>query len=199
MYYLDQLVATGQLNDVGSPLRQNVDRSFRRGIEIQGGVILTKQLTWNVNLTLSQNKIIEFDEIIEDYTIDYDIISINQKNSDIALSPNIISSSEISYEPKKGFEVALLTRYVGEQFLDNTSNDNRKLDAYLVNDLRLQAVIPQKFFKEMKIQLLVNNILSEEYSSNGYTYTYVVGESITENFYYPQALRNYMIGLNLKF
>lgn len=199
MYYQNQLVNTGQLNDVGSPLRQNVDRSYRRGIEVQGGVNITKNLSWNVNLTLSQNKIVVFDELLYDYTNGFEIIEKKQEDSDIALSPNIIASSELNFQPSEGVEIALLTRYIGEQYLDNTSNENSKLEAYLVNDLRLQAVIPQKIFKELKLQILVNNILSEEYSSNGYSYSYIFGERITENFYYPQALRNYMIGLNVKF
>ena len=96
-------------------------------------------------------------------------------------------------------DVALLTRYVGDQYLDNSSSEASKIDAYLVNDVRFQAIIPQKLFKEVKFQLLINNILNEEYSSNGYTFSYVAGEKITENFYYPQSFRNYLIGLSLKF
>lgn len=202
MYYLDQLVATGQLNDVGSPLRQNVDRSFRRGIELQAGVKLIEELTWNITATLSQNKIEQHNELLygydENFSLDT-IYSFELENKDIAFSPNVIVTSELSYEPIKGMEIALLTRYVGKQYLDNTQFVGRSLDDYLINDLRFQAVIPQKLFKEVKIQLLVNNFLSEEYSANGYTYSYVFGTKTTENFVYPQALRNYMIGLNLKF
>ena len=202
MYYLDQLVATGQLNDVGSPLRQNVDRSFRRGIEIQAGVKVTKELTWNVTATLSENKIEKYNELLYSYDENFSLDSIYSfelENTDIAFSPNVIVTSELSYQPTKTIELALLTRYIGKQYLDNTQFRGRSLDAYLVNDLRFQAVIPQKLFKEVKLQLLVNNILSEEYSANGYTYSYVFGEKVTENFVYPQALRNYMIGINLKF
>jgi iron complex outermembrane receptor protein len=203
MYYLDQLVATGQLNDGGSPLRQNVDRSFRRGIEVQAGVKLIENLTWNVTATLSENKIEKYNEQLYSYDASFSLDSIYSfelEDTDIAFSPNVIVTSELSYQPAKGIEIALLSRYISSQYLDNTQFKGRKLDAYLVNDLRLQAVVPQKLFKEMKIQVLVNNILGESYSSNGYTYSYVYdGTKEVENFVYPQALRNYMIGLNLKF
>ena len=199
MYYENQLVNTGQLNDVGSSLRQNVDESYRLGIELQGGYIFNKYFSWNGNLTLSENKIMDFNELTYDYTVDFDIISNKKSNTDIALSPSVIANSELTFSPFKDLEVALLSRYVGEQFLDNTSNRSRMLDAYVVNDLRLEYKVPFKLVSEMKIQLLVNNIFSEKYSANGYTYTYISGQSITENFYYPQALRNYLVGLNIKF
>jgi len=202
MYYFDQLVATGQLNDVGSPLRQNVDRSFRRGIELQAGVKLVENLTWNVTATLSENKIENYNELLyaydENFSLD-SIYSFKLEDTDIAFSPNVIVTSELSYEPAKGVEIALLSRYIGSQYLDNTQFKGRRLDAYFINDLRLQAVVPQKLFKELKINVLINNILREQYSSNGYTYSYVYGIKVTENFVYPQALRNYMIGINLKF
>ena len=203
MYYINQLVATGQLNDVGSPLRQNVDRSFRRGIELQAGVKLIENLTWNITATLSQNKIEQYNELLYSYDENFSldsIFSFDLEDTDIALSPNVIVASELSYQPSENIEVALLTRYIGSQYLDNTQFKGRKLDAYLINDIRVQAIIPQNIFKEVKFQLLINNVLGEEYSANGYTYSYNFdGTKATENFVYPQALRNYMIGLNLKF
>ena len=203
MYYIDQLVATGQLNDVGSSLRQNVDRSYRRGIELQAGVKLSKQISWNVTATLSENKIEQYNELLYAYDESFNLDSIYSfelESTDIAFSPNIIFTSELSYTPTKGVEIALLTRYIGSQYLDNTQFRGRQLDAYLINDLRFQAIIPQKLFKEVKLQLLVNNLLGQQYSANGYTYSYVFdGNKSIENFVYPQALRNYMIGLNLKF
>ena len=202
MHYIDQLVATGQLNDVGSPLRQNVDLSFRRGVELQAGVQILKRLSTKLNATFSQNKIKEYNELLYAYDENFDIDSIysfNLKNTNIAFSPNIIISNELSYQPTDNVELALLTRYVGKQYLDNTQFDGRSLDDYLVNDIRIQITLEQKLFKEMKFQFLVNNVLANEYSANGYTYSYVYGRKITENFVYPQALRNYMIGLNLKF
>lgn len=199
MYYQDQLVTTGQLNDVGSPLRQNVDDSYRLGIELQGGIIFNNQFSWKGNATFSRNRINEYTELIYDYTNGFDIIEIEQKDIDIALSPSVILNSELSFTPIKDLELALISRYIGDQYLDNTSSEDKKLDAYFVNDFRLQYKLPIKGIEEIKLQVLVNNILSEEYSANGYTFSYIFGDRITENFFYPQALRNYLVGLSIKF
>ena len=199
MDYENQLVNTGQLNDVGSPIRQNVDNSYRAGIELQAAVKLNKEFTFAANATFSENKIIDFTNTVYDYTNGYDIIEDKLGKTDIALSPELIASAELSYLLKKQVEFALIARYVGEQFLDNTSNPNSQLEAYLVSDFRINYQIPTKLIKNASINLLVNNVFSEKYSSNGYTYSYIVGETITENFYYPQAFRNYLLSLNLKF
>lgn len=95
--------------------------------------------------------------------------------------------------------IALLTKHVGQQFLDNTQSNDKKIDAYLVNDIRLNYVVKDVLFKEMNFTLLINNAFNELYSSNGYTYSYGLGEVITENFYYPQAGTNFLAGVTLKF
>lgn len=202
MVYEDQLVNTGQLNDVGSPIRQNVDESYRAGIELQAAYNPTEKLTLSANLTLSKNLIANFQSSLYRYKPDFSIdtiLTIDHGTTDIAFSPEVIVNGEINYQLFKGFEVALLSRYIGEQYLDNTSNEDRKLDAYFVNDVRLSYQIPTKLIKEASIRLLVNNVFSSDYASNGYTYSYIYGETITENFVYPQAFRNYLVSLNLKF
>ena len=199
MVYQDQLVNTGQLNDVGSPIRQNVAESYRTGVELQFGLKLTDKLNITLNGTYSQNKIMDFKEYIYDYTNGFDIIEIEHGETDIAFSPDFIASNEISYQLFNSLEVALLSRYISDQYLDNTSNEDRKLDAYFVNDVRLSYKIPSKLIKEATVRLLVNNVFSENYASNGYTYSYIYEETITENFVYPQAFRNYLVSLNLKF
>tara|TARA_R110002072_G_C7898422_1_gene529416 strand:- start:945 stop:1373 length:429 start_codon:yes stop_codon:yes gene_type:complete len=141
----------------------------------------------------------DFKEYIYDYTNGFDILEIEHGETDIAFSPDFIASNEISYQLFNSLEVALLSRYISDQYLDNTSNEDRKLDAYFVNDVRLSYKIPSKLIKEATVRLLVNNVFSENYASNGYTYSYIYEETITENFVYPQAFRNYLVSLNLKF
>ena len=160
---------------------------------------MNKEFTFAANATFSENKIVDFTNTVYDYTNGYDIIEEKLGKTDIALSPELIASAELSYLFKKQVEFALIARYVGDQYLDNTSNPNSKLEAYLVSDFRINYQIPTKLIKNASINLLVNNVFSEKYSSNGYTYSYIVGETITENFYYPQAFRNYLLSLNLKF
>lgn len=200
MLYENQLVLTGELNDVGSPIRQNVNDSYRRGIEIQAAYSIHEKLRLSANATFSQNKIESFTEVLYDYaSFPADEVKTELGTTDIALSPEIIVKGELSYAAFKNFEIAWLSSYIGDQFLDNTSNNNRMLDAYLLNNIRMEYTIRTKLVREISLQLLVNNVFNEDYASNGYTYSYIYGKTVTENFYYPQAFRNYLVGLNLRF
>ncbi|MPR34158.1 TonB-dependent receptor [Salmonirosea aquatica] len=198
MDYKNQLVLTGQVNDVGNSIRVNVPKSYRMGIELEGGIALNRSWKWNANATFSQNKIANFTE----YVVDYDnggYQEIKHGKTDISFSPNVIVGSQLTYTPVKNVELALLTKYVGKQYLDNTSSEDRTLDAYLTNDIRLIWTLTPRWAKQISVTALFNNILDETYSSNGYTYGYIYGGRIQENFYYPQAGRNFLVGLNLKF
>ncbi|MET7255825.1 TonB-dependent receptor [Dyadobacter fermentans] len=199
MSYKNQLVLTGQINDVGGSVRVNVPKSYRTGIELEGAVVFNSHLKWNANATFSQNKIKNFTE----YIVDYDnggYKTVDHGKSDISFSPNVIVGSQFTYSLRKNLELALLTKYVGKQYLDNTSTETRKLDAYLTNDIRLSWTIKPSWANEIAFNLLVNNILDEKYESNGYTYGYIAGGALTqENFYFPQAGRNFLIGVNFRF
>ncbi len=203
MDYKNQLVPTGQVNDVGALIRTNVDKSYRMGVEFEAGIRLHDKLIWNANLTLSQNKIREFNEVLYDYGADFDdyLEVVNTySDSDIAFSPNVIAGSGLFYSPIQHVELGVLTKYVGKQFLDNTSNASRSIDAYFVNDLRLTYNWNPAFMREVSLSLLANNIFDVTYSSNGYTYGYFGGPvEYRQNFFYPQAGRNYMLMLALRF
>lgn len=203
MDYKNQLVPTGKVNDVGALIRTNVDKSYRTGIELEGAVRINTRLSWNANLSMSQNKIKNFEEVLYDYGVNFDeyneVVS-TYTNSNIAFSPNVIAGSALMYAPVKGFELGLLTKYVGKQYLDNTNNEDRKIDAYFINDLRMSYSWRPAFMKEISISLLANNIFNAMYSSNGYTYGYFGGPTeYRQNYYYPQAGRNYMVMLALRF
>ncbi|MBE7441737.1 MAG: TonB-dependent receptor [Flavobacteriales bacterium] len=203
-YYMDyknQLILTGELNDVGSSIRTNVDKSYRAGVEFSANFLISKKVTLGFNTTLSQNKIDQFTEVIYDYTDWNEVVVVENKykNTDIAFSPNIIAAGNIVYMPAKGLSLMLQTKYVGKQFLDNTSNAKRVIDAYKTVDGRLSYSIYPKKMREISFNLLVNNMLNSLYSSNGYTYSYIYEKLITENFYYPQAGTNFLLGLTFKF
>lgn len=203
MLYKNQLVVTGQLNDVGSQTRQNVADSYRIGIELDGKVQLTKLLSWAATASLSQNKIKDYTKLLSVYDANYTFVgqqSTTYANTDIAYSPNFIASSEISFNPVKGAEIALLSKYVSSQFLDNTSDDSRKLDGFFVNDVRLRYSTPLAGLRQVGVSLLVNNLFSEKYSAAGATYPEVFdGTLYNYNYYYPQATRNFLVALNLTF
>lgn len=201
MNYKDQLVLTGELNDVGAPLRTNVRQSFRRGIEASGNYNILKNLLITGNFTLSKNKISSFNEYL--YNYDYEAIVIEHNNTDIAFSPRFSGSGQMSYRlwNKKAthyIEGAWMTKYVGKQFLDNTQNERLSINPYLVNDFRLSCYLSTKNKNDIQLNFWVNNVLGEVYSSNGYTYSYVGESRVTEIFHYPQAGRNYSIGLTVK-
>jgi iron complex outermembrane receptor protein len=172
------------------------------GIEAELMVKLNERLFWNANLTLSENKIRNFTEVLYDYGTGWDefnVIENQYKDTHISFSPGIIGGSALAFSPFTGAEVTLLTKYVGKQYLDNTSNDDRSIDAYLVNDLRLSYSFMPTFFKAINLSLIINNILDEEFESNGYTWGYLGGGDIyRENYYYPQAGTNFMAMLTIK-
>jgi iron complex outermembrane receptor protein len=194
MGYKNQLVVTGELNDVGSNIRANVTKSFRAGVELTTSFLISKKVKLNLNGTYSQNKIEDFVEVVYD-DVTYAKIENNYKNTDIAFSPNMIAAASVEYNPFKSLNLMVQTKYVGKQFLDNTSNSNRKIDAYQTVDARISYSIFPKKIKEVSFNILANNILNTMYSSNGYTYQYLG----TNNFYYPQAGANFLVGMTVKF
>src|SRR3546814_901731 len=199
MSYRDQLILTGKINDVGSYTRVNIPESYRTGLELYGSVKLLRQLIWTANATFSMNKIRKFTEYLDNYdTGDQQVVE--YEDTDIAFSPSIIAGSELLFQPLPSLSAAFMTKYVGKQYLDNTSAEARRLDAWLVNDVRLSYRFRVRGFRELKVTLLVNNIFDHQYESNGYTYGYISGaEAIRENFYFPQAGVNFLAGLSLKF
>lgn len=197
MRYKDQLVLTGKINDVGAYTRTNIPESYRMGIEVQGGVLFAEWLRAGGNISLSRNKVTDFTEFIDDY--DNGGQKMNTYGSaDIAYSPNIVGAATVELIPFKNLELALINKYVGDQYLDNTSNEERKLDAFYVMDARILYTINPKWLKEVRIIGQVNNVLGKEYEPNGYTFSYIYGGAqLTENYYFPMAGRNFMIGLNI--
>jgi iron complex outermembrane receptor protein len=198
MLYEDQLVVTGQINDVGGVVRQNVPKSSRLGIELEGGVSITPQLSWAANATFSRNKIDSYSEFIDDYDNGGQIERMFT-DTDIALSPSVIANSILGFSDG-GFTSELTTKYVSKQYLDNTQNDDRSIDPYLVNDLRLSYSFTQlNFARAITANLMVNNLLDAKYETNGYTFGFVAGGEQRFNYYYPQAGRNFLLQIKWEF
>lgn len=205
MHYNDQLVLTGKVNDVGAYTRQNVANSFRAGLEMQAGWAPARWVTLNANATYSQNKIRNFIEYVDNYDDGTQQETLHG-TTDIAFAPSFISAGGLTFTPwagrftgPAGLAFELLGKYVSRQYLDNTSNESRSIDAYGLCDLRIRYNVAVKPFKEFGVSLLVNNVLNHEYESNGYTYSYIAGSArTTQNFFFPQAGINWLLGVNLK-
>ena len=200
MYYINQLVLTGKVNDVGAYTRVNVPKSYRTGIEAEWNYyLMNNKIIISQNFTYSINKIGTYLEYLDDYDNGGQIVNV-YSNTDIAFSPSEINYVSITYRNKKGFSTTLSSKSVGEQFLDNTSSDLRKLDGYSVVNLRVSYSFKPKYFKEITAAVLVNNLFNQEYSSNGYTYGYIYGgETSYYNNYFPQAGINFLGMVTLKF
>ena len=199
MNYKNQLILTGQINDVGGYTRTNTDKSYRAGVELEAGYSILKNLSASGNVALSQNKIANFTEYIFNYDT-YEEEAIQHSNTDLAFSPNIVVAGGIVYEPIKGLEFTIIEKYVGDQFLDNTSNETRKLDAYFFTNFDVRYSIKTSLFEEIVLGVQVNNVFDHLYENNGYTWGYLAGGQRTdENFYYPQAGRNFMGRVTLRF
>lgn len=198
MNYKNQLVLTGQVNSVGEAIRVNVAESYRAGLELSANWKFAPRWILAANTTFSQNKIKNFTETVVNYDGDADKINKFSK-TDISFSPNLIAGGQLSYTPAKNLEFTWLTKYVSKQFMDNTSDDNRSLNAFFVNDIRASYSIKPKIVKELTFSLLVNNLFNHLYESNGYTYSYISEkQTVTENFYYPQAGTNFLLAVKVR-
>ena len=200
MSYKDQLVLTGKINNVGSPIMQNVDNSYRAGLEFVTAWKITDYLKWEFNTTLSTNKIKNFTAFVDDWNTWPDQKIEEYDETDISFSPSLIANSNFEISPLKGLRISLMSSYVGKQFIDNTSNDNRSLDAYLVNNIRFNYAVETKLMKRIEFILSLNNIFNEKYESNAWVYRYYYdGTEYEMNGYFPQAGFNFMAGINISF
>lgn len=203
MDYKNQLVLTGALNDVGAAIRTNVPDSYRTGIELETNYGIFKNLSWQFNIALSQNKIRNFTEFIDEFDTDFNYLDqevIEHGDTEIAFSPQIIAGSRLTYSPITGMDISLLSQYIGDQFLNNTSDEGSSLDAYFINDLKISYGFETKLIRNISLNLLVNNLLDHEYESNGWNYSYLSeGERQRINGFYPQAGIHFLAGIDLTF
>ena len=198
MMYKDQLVLTGKINEVGAYTRTNVDKSYRLGLELQGSYRFNTWLNLQSNLTFSKNKINSFSEFIDDYD-NGGQKEIKHSNTDITLSPSIINNNIIDVSLTKNFQLSFISKYVGKQYLDNTQNESRKLNAFFTQDIRAIINIKNNLFTTTTLMFSVNNIFNKMYQPNGYTFSYIAGgQQTTENYYFPMAGTNFNLTLNLK-
>lgn len=206
MFYKDQLVLTGKINDVGAYTRSNIDKSYRAGIELEMFYKSNNNM-WevNMNMAFSKNKIILFNEFIDDYDNGTQTIY-SYKNTDISFSPNVILGGRVSFFPCiknnasmfKNFSLDFLPKYVGKQYLDNTTNENRMIQSYFVSDILLNMPIEILENKKLNIRAGVYNIFNKKYEANGYTFSYIYNNmQTTQNYFYPQAGMHVMLGVGL--
>ena len=196
MGYKDQLVLTGELNDVGASLRENVGDSYRFGLEIDANIRLGDKFNLSPNVSISDNK-------NKDFFIDRDGLLQGLGDTNIAYSPGLVAGNVLSYMPCDALSLTLYSKFVGEQYLSNTDTEESKLDSYFTNDFNITYEIKMNsVVKSVVFSGLVNNILNEKYVSNGYTYLdswSTPGNTFEVQGYYPQAGTNFLLGATVNF
>ena len=198
MVYKNQLINTGKINDVGAYTRTNIANSYRAGLEVFVQQKVSEYLTISGNATLSENKVKNFTEYYDDYDNGGQIAK-QYTETNLAYSPDIIANFTASIYPIKNASILLTSKYVGTQFLDNTNNPNRKLHAFYTQDARLAYAIPCKKIKEINLFVQAINLFSRLYEPNGYTFSYLLNDAVrTENYYFPMAPINFMMGINVR-
>lgn len=206
MRYKDQMVQTGKLNDVGYKLMQNVPTSYRMGIELSGAVQPANWIRIDANVTLSQNKIKNYTAYYDLYNNQNDYEFVKQTSeylgtTNISFSPNVIGSGILTITPYKALSLALVGKYVGKQYYDNTSNKDNRLADYFVSNIVLGYTFKTQKIGEVDLQFSVNNILNKRYVGNAWVATdkFEDGSEIVYTGLYPQATRNIMAKLGIRF
>ena len=202
MEYNNQLITTGEVNDVGAYIRENVKKSRRFGIEFTN-VLNSKDFYVNSSLSLSRNLVYNFNETLYDYGADfsqYNIIENKYGITDLAFSPGVLLNNHFEWKANKFLSFILNSKYVGKQYLDNTSNEKRVLKDFLINDFKIQTNLTNNVFNNLFFKIEINNIFNVKYSSNGYTFGYYGGMDyeVRENYFYPQATRNIMFSVSIE-
>lgn len=210
IYYMDynnQMVQTGKLNETGYKLMENVKHSYRTGIELEASFpIIKNKLRLDANATLSQNK-------IKDYTAYYDVYDnldnytwLRQESdyigkTNISYSPDVVGMASISYQPTKDLSFNLLGKYVGKQYLDNTSNDEKSIPSYFTSNFSAGYTFAKTEIGTISLQLFANNIFNSKYIANGWASTDMFNKEGAYHWigYYPQATRNYMVKVTVAF
>ena len=202
MEYNNQLITTGEVNDVGAYIRENVKKSRRFGVEFTN-VLNSKDFYVNSSLSLSRNLVYNFNETLYDYGADfsqYNIIENKYDITDLAFSPGVLLNNHFEWKANKFLSFILNSKYVGKQYLDNTSNEKRVLKDFLINDFKIQTNLTNNVLNNLFFKIEINNIFNVKYSSNGYTFGYYGGMDyeVRENYFYPQATRNIMFSVSIE-
>ncbi len=199
MDYTNQLILTGKINDVGAYVRTNAPSSYRLGMEMEGAWKPLKWMEVAGNLNVSTNRIIDFTEFVDDYDLGGQQ-TIFRGNTPIAFSPDYVAGLTLAFLPVQGLELALVQKWVGAQFLDNSGVADRTLPAFYVPDLRVRYAMAVGKKSTLTLHCTGYNLTNQVYFPNGYSFSYVWnGAMQTENFVYPMAGFHLLGGLQWTF
>ena len=187
MDYTNQFVQTGAKSDIGENLTTNIKSSYRFGTEISAAYQLLPCLSLEANAALSRNRILDFDEVVENW--DGDAITVHYDKSTLAYSPAAILNGFVDFR-LGDFAAVWHTAFVSRQYLDNTQNETRSLPAYTASDLELSYKIKfPRFIREASFGVNIGNIFNSHYAANGWVYS-----AVSESYGYTLDKRYCQIG-----
>lgn len=200
MYYKNQLVLTGEINDVGAAIMANVENSYRMGAELAVAYNPVKFFTWRINGNFSRNRILNYVNFVDNW----DDGSQEEEflgNTPISFSPNVVLANDFTFTPIKRLELSLITKFVSRQYLDNSGNETYCLKPYTYTNLRISyTFLFARFAQELELFVQANNLFNAQYESNGWIYSYYYGNSrFADAAFYPQAGINFLGGIRLRF
>ncbi len=207
LYFMDydnQLVLTGEYNDVGAYKTKNVKDSYRMGAEITAGVKITDWLRWDANLVASRNKILNYHQYIDLYDDQDNWNWVGQDSvvgtTTIAFSPTLTASSLFTFDVS-GFTATVQTNVVSKQYLDNTQDENAMLRAYSTTNLNLQYLLPiaNRRYPDIRLLCQINNIFNAKYANNGGAEASRFMDGSRCCWYYAQAGINVHAGFSVTF
>lgn len=211
MDYRDQLIVTGKINDVGAQIRENVDNSYRAGIELSAAYSFHDNFSLFANTTISQNIIQDYRFFVDEYDKDFNFVGQEFeffRRTKMAYSPEQIFGGGFNWIPLSwnreksvgSFEIDLFSQYVSRQYLDNTERRSNSIDPYYYADLNLSFHLDRKEWPGLQLNFIIRNITDQLYETNGWSYSYLFdGMPQIDQGYYPQAGRNYFAGLTISF
>lgn len=200
MYYKNQLVLTGEINDVGAAIMANVENSYRMGAELAVAYNPVKFFIWRINGNFSRNRILNYVNFVDNW----DDGSQEEEflgNTPISFSPNVVLANDFTFTPIKRLELSLITKFVSRQYLDNSGNETYCLKPYTYTNLRISyTFLFSRFAQELELFVQANNLFNAKYESNGWIYSYYYGNSrFADAAFYPQAGINFLGGIRLRF
>ena len=183
MLYKNQLTPNGDLSSSGYALMENVDKSYRIGLELEGGYKVANWFRMDANLTLSLNKSIDF--TYTDFADGDNTMVTYTANTPLALSPSVISAAIATFTPCKDAKLQLIGKYVGKQYADNTGRECYAIDPYFLLNFRASYTWHLRGTNEIEAQLLVNNVLNHQYRLSAWVGDWVDDYSDpSTNYYY---------------
>lgn len=203
MYYLNQLVLNGEINDVGAYTRVNIPYSYRLGLEINGGLSFGNRWRLDGNAAISKNKVIRHTIYEDSYDESFNWLgqeAVVYENTDLSFSPYFIGGGSLTHqipfkENRNFLEIGWLHKYVSSQFIDNTSDSNNQLDGYYVSDLQVIC----NWGEQVEINFLLGNIWNASYETNAWSYRYrYEGSRVIDQGFYPQAGTHFFVGLKIQ-